>query len=143
MSRAQLFELGKLLGWLLLTGFVIQALNPVLKWVNKRFMSKRPKDDKVRKGYQSFLRGYLKAHPYIGIVTTVILFFHLGIQYSFYGFYLSGLIAGVIMITISAFGAYGQFAKKRKPGPWLKLHRGLTLLLLLAVIFHVALAKLT
>lgn len=105
-------------------------------------MAKRPKEDKVRTRYQSFLRTYLKIHPYTGIATVAIMLVHLFIQSRIYGFFLSGVIAGTSLLVIGGFGLYGHFVKKKKPGTWLKLHRWLTILLLAAVAFHVVTAKL-
>ena len=97
MDRQQVFVLGRVLGWLVFSGFWLTALNPFFKEVNKRQMMKRPASDGLRQGYQKFLRTYLKVHPYLGLATAVLMLTHLLIQYSFYGFYLSGFVAGALL----------------------------------------------
>lgn len=141
MDQMQLFTLGRVLGWFAAAGFLIAALNPFFKEVNKRHMAKRPKDDRLRKGYQKFLRGYLRVHPYVGMAVGALMLTHLVIQFLFYGFYLSGFVAGGLMLVLIGLGVYGKYVMKKKPGPWLKLHRLLSLVLILAVAIHVVLAK--
>ena len=132
-----LFNLGRVMGWFSIAGFVISFLNTAFKKVNKEVMMKRERDDGLRKGYQQFLRTYLKVHPYIGIATGVFVVAHFLIQFEFYGFYWTGIIAGSLMLATVLLGVYGQWAKKRRPGLWLKIHRWLPLALLAAVVVHV------
>ena len=143
MDQMQVFTLGRVLGWLVFSGFLMTALNPFFKEVNKRHMVKRSARDGLRRGYQKFLRGYLKAHPYLGLTTAALMMAHLLIQYSFYGFYLSGFVAGTLMLLLVSLGAFGKFVKKKKPGLWLQAHRLLSLILILVVIVHIAIARLS
>ena len=132
-----LFNTGRVLGWLIVLGFVIAFIYPMLKYYNKHYISKRERDDPWRKRFQGFMRTYIKAHPYIGMTVTGIMLVHLVIQFSFYGFFLSGFIAGGLLLIQSGLGLYGFYYKKRKPGPWLTVHRWLPLVMLIAVGFHI------
>ena len=141
MNNMFLFNLGRFMGWLVAIGFIGAALNPVFKWINKHIMMKRQRDDGLRKGYQAFLRHYLKAHPFVGLTTAVFLIVHLAIQFSFYGFYLTGMIAGLLLLAQTGLGAYGQWRQKRRPGTWLTIHRWITVVMVVAVVVHIAGAR--
>lgn len=132
-----LFTFGRVMGWVILTFYVLAALNYVLKLLNRRWVSKKAKDSEFRKNYMKVLRFFIKAHPWFGYLAFVSVLVHLFIQFSFYGFYLSGFVAGGLMLIQIAVGSYGQWLKKKKRGNWLILHRTLSVLLLLVIAFHI------
>lgn len=140
MDRMLLFDIGRWMGWLGLIGFAGAALNPVFKWINKNVMMKRERDDGLRKGYQNFLRNYLKAHPYGGLLTAAFVVIHLIIQLEFYGLrnpgIWTGIIAGALLVFQAGLGAYGQWKMKRRPGTWLTIHRWITIIILAAAAVH-------
>lgn len=133
----QLFTFGRVMGWIILTFYVLAALNYVLKFANRRYVSKMPKNSLFRKNYMKILRFFIRAHPWFGYLAFISVLIHFTIQFRFYGFYLSGIVTGTLMLIQVAIGSYGQWLKKKKRGNWLLLHRAVTLILLLAIAFHI------
>jgi hypothetical protein len=83
------------------------------------------------------MRFIIQYHRYFAIFTTMVLITHFIIQYQSWGFFVTGIIAGVLLMLQGFFGAYGMYVKKRKSGPWLYAHRTIAVLLLIAILFHV------
>ena len=132
-----MFTWGKLLGWVIVSGYLLTAANYFVKLINRKVISGLPKNSALRHRYQAFLRLVIKTHPYLGLLTAAALVTHFIIQYLTWGFFVTGLIAGSLMLIQAGLGSYGRFIRKRKPGLWLKAHRTVAVLLLLAIAFHV------
>lgn len=136
-------SVGRIFGWLIVTGYFFTILNYFVKWANRRWISKMPKDAPGRVRFQSFMRFIVKNHRYFGMFTSIALITHFIIQYLSWGFYISGLIAGSLLIIQGSLGAYGTYVKQKKNGPWLIVHRSVAVLLFLGILVHVLMAKLT
>lgn len=132
-----LFRLGRIMGWVILTFYILAAMNYVLKFINKKWISKKPRDSTLRKRYTKVLQLTIKAHPYLGFAAFAAVLVHMTIQTRFYGFYLSGFLAGGLMLIQISIGSFGLYLKKRKRGNWLVVHRIVTVLLLLLIAFHI------
>ena len=132
-----MFPWGSFFGWVILTGYLLSASNYLVKLVNRKYILKLPKDSPVRKRYQAFLRLVIKSHPFLGALTSAAMLTHLVIQYLNWGFSPTGLVAGSLLLIQGALGGYGKAVRKRKPGLWLKAHRIVAVLLLLAIAFHI------
>lgn len=129
-----------ILGWFIVAGLLLSGANYCFKLIGSRWISKLPKDASVRKTYQSFLRWYLRFHPLIGSLTAIMLIAHFILQYLNWGFFISGLAAGSLMVLQTVLGLYGHFVKHKKRDPWFYAHRAIAVLLILAVIFHIIIA---
>lgn len=136
-----MYSTGTILGWTIVTGLTLTLLNYVVKRVNRIWIMKLPKDSPGRAAYQRFMRFIVGNHRWFGLATTVALLIHFYIQYQIWGFFRSGLVAGGLLITQGFLGAYGNFACKRKNGPWLVAHRIVSVLLIAAVVTHVVIAR--
>ena len=134
---------GRILGWLIVTGYLMTVLNYVVKFVNRKWIMAMPKNAPGRIRYQSFMRFIVKNHRYFAMFTTAALLTHFVIQYLSWGFYTSGLVAGGLMVLQGALGGYGTYVKNKKIGPWLYAHRTVAVLLLVGMVIHVLTAKLT
>ena len=132
---------GKILGWLIVTGYTLSILDYFVKLFSRRVIMKLPKDSPVRGKYMGFMRIIVKNHRYFALLATAALAAHLVVQYLAWGLYLTGVIAGSLLILQASLGAYGTYVKKKKSGPWLYAHRAVAVLLFLAVMFHVVTAK--
>jgi hypothetical protein len=132
---------GRILGWLIVAGYTLTVLNFFVKLINRKVVSKLPKDSPGRGRYTAFMRPIVKYHRYFAILTATALIAHLVVQSLAWGLYLTGVIAGGLLILQVSLGAYGTFVKKKKSGPWLYVHRTVAVLLFLAVVFHVVTAK--
>lgn len=129
--------LGRFLGWLIVTGYLLTVFNYFVKLINRKVISKKPADSPVRKNYTVFMRIIVKYHRYIALGTTIILLVHFIIQYLVWGFYITGLIAAALLILQGFIGAYGTYVRKRKSGPWLYAHRTMAILLPVAILIHI------
>lgn len=136
-------SVGRILGWLIVTGYALTVLNYFVKFVNRKWIMAMPKEAPTRIKYQSFMRIIVKNHRYFGIFTSIMLITHFILQYLSWGFYVTGLIAGSLMIVQGSLGAYGTYVKKKKSGPWLIVHRTVAVLLFIGMVIHVLTAKLT
>ena len=128
---------GRILGWVIVSGYLLTVANYLVKLINRKFISGLPKNSTWRHRYQAFMRMVVKMHPFLGILTAAALVTHFIIQFLTWGFFVTGLIAGSLMLIQAVLGSYGRFIRKRKPGLWLKAHRTVAVLLLLAITFHV------
>ncbi|MHB1455210.1 MAG: hypothetical protein ACYCYM_14835 [Saccharofermentanales bacterium] len=126
-----------ILGWFVVAGLLLSGANYFFKLIGSRWIGKLPKDALMRRNYQSFLRWYLRFHPLIGSLTAHVLIVHFILQYLNWGFFVSGMIAGSLLILETALGLYGNFVKHKKRGLWLYAHRTVAVLLVLSVAFHV------
>lgn len=136
-------NIGRVLGWLIVTGYTLTLMNYIAKLINRKWIMKMPKDAPARVKYQVFLRFVVKNHRFFAMFTTAVLITHFIIQYLSWGFYITGLIAGSLLILQGALGGFGHYVKKKKSGPWLYAHRTVAVLMLVAIFVHVLTAKLT
>lgn len=132
-----MFPWGPVLGWIILSGYLLSVSNYLVKLVNRKVIMKKPKESLTRKRYQTFLRLVIQTHPFLGALTSVAMIAHLIIQYLNWGFFPTGIVAGSLLLIQGALGGYGKAVRKRKPGLWLKAHRTVAVLLFLAIAFHV------
>lgn len=131
-------QIAGLLGWIGVWGYVLALINFFVKYVNKKFINKFPKDKQnFIKMYRTIMRYIVKYHKIIGAVASVAIIGHLYLMYKRIGLSVPGLIAALLMWSIFALGFYGAVINKNFKGKWLKLHRVLALLLIFVVIFHV------
>lgn len=133
--------LGRLLGYLVATGYLLSILNFVVKRLNRSVISKRPKDDRLRLLFTPVMHFIVQNHRTFAIVTTVALASHFIIQFQSWGLFPTGVIAGSLLIVQASLGAYGTYIKKKKPGTWLTIHRTVAILLGLAILLHVLTAR--
>lgn len=134
--------IASILGWIIVTGLLLSEANYFFKLFNIRTIVKMPKESLFRKNYQAFLRWYLRFHPLIGSLTAAALIAHLVLQYMNWGFFITGFVAGGLMLLQTVLGLYGHFIRHKKRGPWFYAHRTVAVLLVLAVIFHIVTALL-
>lgn len=137
-----MYLFGRILGWLIVTGYTLTMMNYVVKFFNRKVMAKLPKDAPARKRYNVFMRFIIQYHRYFAIFTTMALITHFIIQYLSWGFFTTGVLAGVLLMLQGFLGAYGMYVKNRKSGPWLYAHRTIAVLLLAAILLHVLTAVL-
>ncbi|WP_207720056.1 hypothetical protein [Clostridium algidicarnis] len=126
------------LGWLTVVSFGLAILNFFVKYVNKKYISKLPKDKKnFVDMYRKFMRILIKYHKLFGLVAIVSSISHFALNYYFNGIKITGLIALGIMIFIGGLGIYGAYINKKYTGTWLKIHRIAAFTLIVSIIIHV------
>lgn len=135
-------EIAGLLGWIGVWGYVLALLNFFVKYINKKFINKLPKDkQKLVNVYRAIMRYIVKYHKIIGVVASAAIIGHLYLMYMRIGLSIPGLIAALIMWIIFALGFYGVVINKKFKGKWLKIHRVLAFVLIFVMLFHVMFKK--
>jgi hypothetical protein len=137
-----MYLLGRILGWLIVTGYTLTVFNYFIKLINRKWILNLPKESPTRIRYTKLMRIIVKYHRYFAIFTSIVLISHFVVQYLNWGLYVTGLIAGSLLIIQGSLGAFGTYIKKKKSGPWLYAHRTVAVLLFVAMVSHVVTAKL-
>ncbi|MFH5834938.1 hypothetical protein ACHAL6_02520 [Proteiniclasticum sp. C24MP] len=126
---------GAFFGWVIVIAYVLTILNYILKAVNKKWGKSIRKNEKLKGPWQALLSFIVKYHKLFGIITIIGILVHFYIQFSRWGFVVSGAIAAGLMILQAFLGGYGAYKKTRK-GLWIKAHRTIAVLLFLAIAYH-------
>ncbi len=132
-----MFRLGGFLGILTTIFLGLALLNYILKWVNKRFVSKLPKTSKFKSTYLNVMKFVVQKHRWFGLGATVTMIAHLILQIIFAWVSTTGLIAAGLLVMNGFIGAFMQFKLKGKRGPLLLVHRAMGVLLIAAIAVHV------
>lgn len=133
-------EMAGLFGWIGVWGYVIALLNFFIKYINKKYINKLPKDKQKFIGiYRGIMKFVVKYHKIAGIIASISIVIHFYLMYSFRGLSISGLIAAVVMWIVFTLGIYGFGINKNMRGSWVKIHRILSFILIVLIIFHVGL----
>lgn len=132
------FEFGKFLGWVAVWGYGIALLNFVMKYVNKQYVNKLPKDKKAYIDiYRTIMKYVIRYHKAAGIIASVAIMFHFYFMFTSMGLSVPGLIAAITMWTVFTLGIYGYAVLKNPRGSWVKIHRVLSFMLIVLIVFHV------
>jgi len=129
-------ELGELLGILTAVLFGLAIFNFVVKFVNRKWVTKLPKENKFKKGYQSVMKILVKNHRFFGFGAAALMVGHVVIQILFQWVSITGIITAALAVVSVALGVVLFKAKKRTPA-MLWAHRGAVIALILSFIAHV------
>lgn len=131
-----------LLGWIGAWGYGIALLNFFVKYINKKYINKLPKDKKKYADlYRVFMRYIVRYHKIAGITATIAIAAHLYLMYNYRGLSLPGLTAAGVMLIVFVLGIYGFYINRNMRGPWVKVHRFLSFLLILLIGFHIMFSR--
>jgi len=132
-----LISIAKLFGWIVVIGYAVALMNYFVKQINKKYVSKLPKEQKKFKDfYMKIMKFVIKNHKTIGILTSLIIICHFIIIFIKEGISITGLIAVVIMLLVFLLGIFGAYFNKSKERNWVKIHRALAFALVLAIPAH-------
>ncbi|QHI73523.1 hypothetical protein [Aminipila terrae] len=132
-------ELAGLFGWITVWGFCFEVLNYFIKFINKKYISKLPKEKKKLVDlYRTVMKFIIKFHKPVGIITVAAAITHLILMAVFVRISISGIIGVSLMLSLLALGLYGVFINKNRNGKWFKLHRAIAFVLIVIIIIHVA-----
>lgn len=130
-------EFGKMLGWISFWGYGIALLNFFMKYINKKYINRIPKDKKSYSDlYRMVMRYVVKYHKMAGIIASIAVLGHLYLMYMTKGLSIPGLTALIVMIVVALLGIYGFFINRNMRGHWLKIHRILSFILIALILFH-------
>ena len=129
-------ELGELLGILTAVLFGLAIFNFVVKFVNRKWVTKLLKENKFKKGYQSVMKILVKNHRFFGFGAAALMVGHVVIQILFQWVSITGIITAALAVVSVALGVVLFKAKKRTPA-MLWAHRSAVIALILSFIAHV------
>lgn len=133
-------QIGKNLGWVVVWTFAFAIMLFIIRYINKNYMTQITNKLKGKKNYLDIYRktiGFIiKKHKMFGLIATGVVFIHLAIMWKYVEFSISGIIALVLMVLVAGVGVISTNLKKQKKAPLTKVHSGLALSLLIAIIVH-------
>ena len=128
--------LGEALGVLTAILFGAAIANFLVKWINRNWVMKLPKEHAFRKGYQTVMKFLVKNHRFFGFGAAVVMVSHVVLQILFMWPSITGIVtAGLAVLTI-ALGLILYKSKKRTPA-MLWAHRSAVIALFLSFLVHV------
>lgn len=136
----QMHIIGITLGWIIVIGYSWAGMNYLVKFVNRKWIVRLPKDSLFRIRYTRFMRAVIRSHVYVPLFLITVMLLHLSMELIHAGFFITGVIVFVLMFLEIVLGAYGAYFKNRKKGTWLYVHRTVAILLFLAINMHVIVA---
>jgi len=128
-------------GWVVVAGVLFSAANYFFKLLSRKWVAKTDSNLSIRKKYLGFLKGYLRFHPFIGFMTSIGFVVHFILQYLNWGFFLTGVIAGSLLIFQTVLGFFGYLFKHKKRGLWFYIHRSIAIVLMIAIAVHIIYVK--
>ena len=129
-------ELGEFLGVLTAFLFTLAVLNFCIKFVNRKWVMKLPKESKFKQGYTTGMKFLVKNHRFFGIGAAVLMVAHVVLQILFKWTSVTGIITAALAVVTVMLGGIMFKAKKRTPA-MLWAHRGAVIALILAFLAHV------
>lgn len=132
-----MYQLGNLLGILTAVVFGGAIMNFVIKFVNRKWVMKLPKESKFKQGYASVMKFLVKNHRFFGIGAAALMVAHVVLQILFKWVSVTGIVtAGLAVVTV-VLGII-MFKAKKRTSAMLWSHRGAVIALILSFIVHVA-----
>lgn len=134
-------SVGRFFGWIIVISYGLTILNYFVKLINRKFgkqLSNYPKLKKVLSKVTPFI---VKNHKIFGLITLGGILVHFYIQFTRWGFIVSGALAAALMVFQGMLGAYGAFVNKKRKGLWFILHRTIAVILFIAIINHLIFVK--
>ena len=131
-----MYQLGNLLGILTAALFTLAALNFVVKFVNRKWVTRLAKENRFKKGYIAVMKFLVKNHRFFGVGAATLMLAHVVFQVLYKWVSVTGLIAAGLAVVAVMLGGVLFKAKKRTPA-MLWAHRGAVIALICAVIAHV------
>lgn len=126
------------LGWLTAVSFGLALLNYILKWLNKNLIPKLPENlKKYVPLYQKLMKLVIKNHKWFGFLAFAAVGTHFIIAFTSGFLSLTGIVSALLMMLMVFLGIYGTYVKNRKKGPWLLVHRSISVLMVLTIIIHI------
>jgi hypothetical protein len=127
---------GRVLGIVTAVLYGTAIHNFFVKWINKKWIMKLPKENAFRGKYQSVMKFLVKNHRFFGLGAAVMMVAHVTVQILFMWVSITGIITAGFAVIAIVLGAIMFKAKKRTPA-MLWAHRGAVIALTLSFLVHV------
>jgi hypothetical protein len=129
--------IGIVLGWIILAGYVWSVMNYFVKRINRKLVVELPPGAPARKRFSGFMIAVTKSHRFVPLFLLTVILLHFLMELIHVGFFITGVIAIILLITQILLGVYGASAKEKKTNRWLYAHRLVAVLLFFAISAHV------
>lgn len=129
-------DIGNVIGILTAILFGVAILNFVVKFVNRKWVMKLPKENKFKQGYSSVMKFLVKNHRFFGLGAAVLMVAHVVLQILFKWPSVTGILTAALAVVSVSIGGILFKAKKRTPA-MLWAHRSAVIALTLAFLAHV------
>ncbi|MGV8905465.1 MAG: hypothetical protein ACOH15_02565 [Acetobacterium sp.] len=131
-------DLIELLGSLTVLCFILAISNYFVKVVNKKYINKLGVEKKPFVDlYRKIMKVIIKNHKLVGTIAIAAMLTHLFIGVTSNNIRILGIVSALLMGAIFILGFYGAFINKNKKAVWLKIHRILPFILIIAIGMHV------
>ncbi len=127
--------LGRALGIITASLYLITILNFFVKWINRSCVMKLPKESAFRGNYQSVMKFLVKNHRFFAFGAVAAMTAHAVLQILFQWVSITGIIAVALALIAALLGWIMFRGKKRNPA-LLWAHRSAVVALTAAVLIH-------
>ncbi len=128
--------LGRVLGVITAVLYGGAILNFFIKWGNRTWVMKLPKENAFRASYQSVMKFLVKNHRFFGFGAAAVMVAHTIIQILFMWVSITGIVTAGLAIVAIILGGIMFKSRKRTPA-MLWSHRGAVIAMTLAFLVHV------
>ena len=128
--------LGRALGILTASLYLLAILNFFVKWINRTWVMKLPKESGFRGAYQSVMKFLVKNHRFFAMGAVAVMAAHVVVQILFQWVSITGIIA-VAFALIAAVLGWIMFRAKKRTLAMLWAHRSAVIALTAAVVIHI------
>lgn len=129
-------QLGNWMGVLAAALFILAIFNFVVKFINRKWVMRLPKENKFKRGYTTVMKFLVKNHRFFGFGAATLVVAHVVLQIVFKWVPVTGILAAALAAVTVALGVVLFKAKKRTPA-MLWAHRSAVIALVLAITAHV------
>ena len=129
-------ELGEFLGLLTAFLFGLAILNYCVKFANRKWVMKLPKENQFKQGYTTVMKFLVKNHRFFGFGAAATMVAHVVVQILFRWVSVTGIVTAALAVVTVVLGIIMYKAKKRTK-PMLYAHRGAVIALIVAFCVHV------
>lgn len=125
-------------GIITVISFSVAISNYFVKYIHKKYIIKLGNEKKQLVDlYRKIMRIIIKNHKLVGTIAIFSVLTHFFVGFLSNRISITGVIAALFMFIIFFLGIYGAFINKNHKGMWLKVHRAMAFVLLVAIVIHV------
>jgi hypothetical protein len=128
-------QLGHYIGILTAIFFSLAIMNFVIKWVNRTWVMKLPKESKFKANYMKVMKFLVKNHRYFAFTAVALMVAHIILQITYKWVSPTGIVTASLAVVTAILGVVMFKAKKRTPA-MLWAHRGSVIALIAAFLVH-------
>lgn len=130
------------LGWVTTVSFGFAILNYLLKFINKKYISKFGKGrENIVIYYKKIMRLVIRYHKLAGITAMISVILHFIAALIYNKILIAGIVSAILMLILFLLGVYGACINKNLRGGWVKIHRAAAFILLITVLIHIILKR--